>query len=103
MLTDTVVFVVRSIRYEAFGRVRSNAKPGPADTLDPAQKFTGQQLDDDTGLYYYDAQYGRFISADSMVPEPLDPQSLNRYAYGRNCKRPANPVLALALLSVSLA
>ena len=56
MLTDTVVFVVRSIRYEAFGRVRSNAKPGPADTLDPAQKFTGQQLDDDTGLYYYDAQ-----------------------------------------------
>ncbi|MCX5737366.1 MAG: glycoside hydrolase family protein, partial [Proteobacteria bacterium] len=89
VLTDTAGVVVRSIRYEAFGKVRSNARPGAADTLDPAQKFTGQQLDDDTGLYYYgaryyDAQYGRFVSADSVVPDAHDPQALNRYAYGRN-------------------
>jgi len=33
---------------------------------------------------YYDAAQGRFISADSVVPNANDPQSLNRYAYVRN-------------------
>jgi|GEM_PF-4546258 len=55
--------------------------------------FTQQMLDDETGLYYYGARYydpmlGRFISADSIVQAPLDPQTLNRYSYCRN-----NPVL----------
>lgn len=36
---------------------------------------------------YYDAAQGRFISPDSTVPNAVDPQSLNRYAYVRN-----NPV-----------
>lgn len=33
---------------------------------------------------YYDAAQGRFISADTVVQDPSDPQSLNRYAYVRN-------------------
>lgn len=33
---------------------------------------------------YYDAAQGRFISADTVVPNANDPQSLNRYAYVRN-------------------
>jgi len=50
--------------------------------------FTGQRLDR-TGLYYYNARYydaamGRFISPDTIVPNPTDPQSLNRYSYCRN-------------------
>ncbi len=50
--------------------------------------FTGQRLDD-TGLYYYNARYydpgiGRFISADTIVPNPMNPQSLNRYTYCLN-------------------
>lgn len=50
--------------------------------------FTGQRLDD-TGLYYYGARYydptiGRFISADSIVPSIMNPQSLNRFAYALN-------------------
>ena len=49
-------------------------------------KFTGQELDDETGLYYYGARFydpaiGRFISADSIVPDFSNPQSLNRYSY----------------------
>ena len=41
------------------------------------------------GLYYYGARYydptlGRFIQPDSIVPEPGNPQSLNRYAYVNN-------------------
>jgi len=44
------------------------------------------------GLYdyrarYYDPVLGRFISADTVVPEPGNPQALNRYAYVYN-----NPV-----------
>ncbi len=53
--------------------------------------FTGQRSDS-TGLMYYRARYyavavGRFISADTIVPQPNDPQSWNRYSYGLN-----NPV-----------
>jgi hypothetical protein len=36
------------------------------------------------GARYYDATIGRFISADTIVQSPFDPQSLNRYAYCRN-------------------
>ena len=54
-------------------------------TLDTDKLFTGQRLDD-TGLYYYNARYydatiGRFISADTIVPDYMNPQSLNRYSY----------------------
>jgi RHS repeat-associated protein len=56
-------------------------------------KFTGQEWDAETDLYYYGARYydpklARFISADTIVPEPFYPQSLNRYAYCAN-----NPVI----------
>jgi hypothetical protein len=33
---------------------------------------------------FYDPAIGRFVSADSIVPRPGNPQNLNRYAYARN-------------------
>ena len=54
------------------------------------KRFTGQYheqgLPGGEGLYYYnarwyDAQLGRFAQADSIVPNPGNPQSLNRYSY----------------------
>jgi RHS repeat-associated protein len=54
------------------------------------KRFTGQyqesSLPGGEGLYYYnarwyDARLTRFISADTIVPSPLAPQTLNRYAY----------------------
>ena len=39
------------------------------------------------GARYYDPVLGRFITPDTIVQDPYDPQSLNRYAYCRN-----NPV-----------
>ena len=53
-------------------------------------QYTGQESDlAETGLYYYGARYydpaiGRFITADSIVQDPGDPQSFNRYSYVRN-------------------
>jgi RHS repeat-associated protein len=41
----------------------------------------------DYNARYYDPYLNRFISADTVVPNPGDPQDLNRYAYAGN-----NPV-----------
>ncbi|MFH0732297.1 MAG: RHS repeat-associated core domain-containing protein [Candidatus Omnitrophota bacterium] len=46
-------------------------------------------MDCTTGLYYYGARYydpelGRFTQADTIVPEPGNPQSFNRYSYCDN-------------------
>jgi RHS repeat-associated protein len=54
-----------------------------------AHKFTGQELDEEAGLYYYGARYYdpalmRFISADPLGVHQTDPQTLNRYSYALN-------------------
>jgi len=59
----------------------------PNQSYDP--RFTGQEYDIETGLYFYKARYynpalGRFIQPDTIVSDPTDPQSYNRYAYVRN-------------------
>lgn len=51
--------------------------------------YTGQRWDSALSLYdyrarYYDSALGRFIRADLVVPEPRNPQALNRYAYVLN-------------------
>ena len=73
--------------------VRANYTPFgeeviPGAATDP-HKFTGKELDDESGLYYfgaryYDAHLGRFVSTDSTAGSNFDPQSWNRYAYSRN-------------------
>jgi len=51
--------------------------------------FSGQRAEAGLGLLdyrarFYDPVLGRFISADTLVPEAGNPQDLNRYAYVRN-------------------
>ncbi|MEJ5312604.1 MAG: RHS repeat-associated core domain-containing protein [Anaerolineae bacterium] len=69
--------------YSPYGTVRWSQGAPPTDI-----GFTGQRADA-TGLMFYQARYysaslGRFLSADSIVPSPANPQSLNRYAYVLN-------------------
>jgi RHS repeat-associated protein len=75
--------IAGTISYFSFGAIRASSGTSPTD-----KKFTGQILDT-IGLYYYGARYydpviGRFISPDSIVPNPANPQSLNRYSYCLN-------------------
>jgi RHS repeat-associated protein len=54
-----------------------------------SRRFGGHHTDPETGLVYmnaryYDPQLGRFLSADSLVPDPLNPQAFNRYAFAYN-------------------
>jgi RHS repeat-associated protein len=70
--------------YYPYGETRYAAGTLPTDF-----GFTGQRNDATIGLYdyharWYDPALGRFISADTLVPEPVNPQDFNRYAYVRN-------------------
>jgi RHS repeat-associated protein len=84
LITDTSESQVGSIKFYPYGSTWSSTG-----TIDTERKFTGQRLDSATGLYYYGARYydpgiGRFISADTIVPDFANPQSLNRYTYVLN-------------------
>lgn len=90
LLTDAAGQKVRGgeQRFHPFGTVRTGQ---PA--FYPTERgYTGQRLDLSTDLMYYEARYydpllGRFVQADTIVPQPGDPQSLNRFSYVLN-----NPV-----------
>ena len=75
---------VAELRYYAYGDTRYTYGTTPT-----TYRFTGQRLDESTGLMYYGARYydpalGRFVQADTIVPEPGNPQALNRYSYVLN-------------------
>ena len=92
--TTAGAFVTGSkARYDPFGTMTTAPATNPSVSN---HGFTGHRHNNtgtnDLGLIYMNARYympeiGRFISADTIVPEPGNPQSFNRYAYVRN-----NPV-----------
>jgi RHS repeat-associated protein len=70
---------------QAFGNYRGAA---PNQTITD-RDFTGQPQNRAVGLLYYQARFyvpgiGRFASADTIVPNPANPQSFNRYSYVLN-------------------
>ena len=75
---------VAELRYHPWGGTRFSSGTTPT-----ARRYTGQIEDAAIGLYFYNARYydptlGRFIQADTIIPDPANPQSLNRYAYTLN-------------------
>jgi len=59
---------------------------GGAQNALTTKRFTGQYHEAGIGLYdynarWYDPKLARFVSADTIVPDPGSSQSLNRYAY----------------------
>ncbi len=77
---------VQHYGYTAFGNERYKHN---TQAFSVTSRYTGQQIDEDTGLYfyqsrYYDPQLGRFIQADTIIPSADTSQSLNRYSYVKN-------------------
>ena len=78
---------VGEVRYRPYGTERYRWRSIPT-----ARRFTGQRWEGGVGLYDYNARWydpalGRFVQPDTIVPDPGNPQDLNRYSYVRN-----NPV-----------
>jgi RHS repeat-associated protein len=74
---------VQHYEYTAFGQTRYT---GSSTAFPVSRRYTGQILDDATGLYYYNARYydpvlARFTQPDDIIPNFADPQSYNRYSY----------------------
>ena len=60
-------------------------------TTTPGERFgfAGAESDDETGFLYMEARHesptlGRMLSADTLIPDVFNPQSLNRYSYVLN-------------------
>ncbi len=92
LLDMTRFLPLRQAQGKPFGGFRGS---DPAFLTERA--FTGHKANNtssnDLGLIYMNARHyvssiGRFASADTLVPDQIDPQALNRYAYARN-----NPLL----------
>ncbi|MGD9369380.1 MAG: RHS repeat-associated core domain-containing protein, partial [Desulfobacteraceae bacterium] len=86
IVTDTSGNMLESLVYEAYGQPRATCAPSSGDM---AYTYTDQEWDAESGLYNYDARLydpvlGRFLSADSVVPDWYNPQAFNRYSYALN-------------------
>jgi RHS repeat-associated protein len=85
LTTDENGAVFAETRYLPYGEQR-----WPAVDAQPTDfTFTGQRVERGFGLMdyrarFYDPRLGRFVSADTVVPEPGAPIDLNRFAYARN-------------------
>ena len=88
--------VVERREYKPYGEAFEWNGPnsGPREFL---TTYQGQVFDNPSGLYYmsarhYDPEIGQFLAGDTKVPDPLNPQTLNRYAFvGGNPIRYSDP------------
>jgi RHS repeat-associated protein len=76
--------VTGQTRYYPFGETRVSTGSMPTDRL-----FTGQRAMVDLGIYFYNARFysaalGRFLSADTILPDAGNSQSYSRYSYVGN-------------------
>jgi RHS repeat-associated protein len=83
-VTNAAGAVKQNFAYYPYGETRSESGTEAVN-----HRYTGQEYDDETGLYNYNArlyspEFEGFISPDSIVPDYTNPQSLNRYAYALN-------------------
>ena len=82
---------IGEMKYMPFGETR----PGyPTGSVPTDRRYTGQREETGLGSLYdygarlYSPAIGRFLSADSIVPDGKNPQAFNRYSYVNN--RPLN-------------
>jgi RHS repeat-associated protein len=74
---------IQHYEYSAFGQTRYTQS---TNAFKISRLYTGQVLDDATGLYYYNARYydpvlARFTQPDDVIQDISNPQTYNRYSY----------------------
>jgi len=84
LATDEQGNLLAQARYAPYGQVRWNGE-----TAMPTKfAFTGQRQDGfglmDYNARFYSPRMGRFVSADSLMPNSFDPAYYDRYSYVRN-------------------
>ncbi len=84
LTTDSTGGVVSEVRYLPYGQVRWSNGTSVTDF-----GFTSQRNEASFGLLDYNARYysavlGRFVSPDTIVPDPGSSGGFNRYRYTRN-------------------
>ncbi|CAA6825571.1 MAG: Unknown protein [uncultured Sulfurovum sp.] len=91
-ITNDSGTVVERRSYEPFGKIRAmdygtNNNSLTNTTIETTRAFTGhEQIAELSGLVHmnarvYDSDIGRFLSADTLIQDPHDSQSYNRYSY----------------------
>ncbi len=85
VVTDSTGNLEEKTQYYPYGKIIAGGNQSK-------YLYTGQEKDEETGLYYYGARYYnpelmRFVQADLVIPALYNPQALNRYSYVQN-----NPV-----------
>ena len=94
-ITNDAGTVIERRSYEPFGKIRAMDYGTNNNTLanlttQSTRAFTGhEQISEISGLIHmnarvYDSDIGRFLSADTIIQDPHDSQSYNRYSYVRN-------------------
>ncbi|MCZ6804228.1 MAG: SpvB/TcaC N-terminal domain-containing protein [Proteobacteria bacterium] len=96
-ITDSIGNVVERFSFDAWGKRRATNLQDALDQIDigllksaiTTRGFTGHEQLDPVGLIHmngrvYDAEIGRFISADPFVQDNTNLQALNRYSYVQN-------------------
>lgn len=88
VVTDSAGNKVEEAYYLPFGATMTDTG-----AVSVSHKYTSQEYDPESGLYYYNARYynpvlARFISPDTIISDPSNPQELNRYSYVNN-----NPII----------
>jgi len=69
------------LRYKAWGETRYSSGSTPT-----TFRYTGQREESSLGLYWYNSRWyspglGRFVSPDTIIPQPGIPMAWDRYSY----------------------
>jgi RHS repeat-associated protein len=80
LVTDQNQAVTGQYNFEPYGRQKTGNQ-----TDGTSQLWQGHKSEADSGLVYmnaryYDPELGQFTAPDSIIPEPYQPQTLNRYS-----------------------
>jgi RHS repeat-associated protein len=87
--------VVQRQYYKPYGEIALQTYGGGYSSSLTSRGYTGQRLDQASGLMYYGARFydavlSNFLTADTIAPAQADPRSRERYAYALN-----NPIYYL--------